>query len=347
MSRIRSSVGVIVAGILTVSCAGGAAETSAGEVAAIPVRVAPVETASVTIPVTGTGTLGSDEELSLGFKVGGVVARMNVSPGDRVRAGQTLAALDTREIDAAVSRAQAAAEKAQRDAARARRLFEGGVIPQRQLDDALTAERVAEADLTTAQFNRRFSVVVSPSAGVVLRRNAESGELVAAGEPVLVLASGTRGYVLRLGLADRDVVRVRLGDTARARFDAFPGESFAGRVTEIGGAADERTGTYTVEISIDGDPRFVTGLIGSVEIAAASGGEHPVVPVEALLEADGDRGTVFTLSSGDSTVERRSVRLTPMPGGRVAILDGLNGASTVVTSGGAYLHHGASVEVVP
>jgi RND family efflux transporter MFP subunit len=316
-------------------------------VAAIPVRVAPVETERLAIPVTATGTLGSDEEISLGFKVGGIVERVHVDPGDRVRAGQTLATLDTREIDAEVSRAEAAAEQAEREAARASRLFEGGVIPQRQLDDALTAARVAQADLTKARFNRRFSVIVAPSDGVVLRRNAEPGELVAAGAPVLVVANGTRGYVLRVGLADRDVVRVRHGDAARVRFDAFPGETFEGRVTEIGGAADERTGTYTVEISLPRDPRFVTGLVGTAEIAAASGGEHPVVPVEALLEADGNRGTIFILSSGDSTVERRSVRLARVTGDRVAVLDGLNGAKAVVTSGAAYLRDGAIVEVVP
>ena len=347
MPRIEQLVTLILAAIVAAACARGEAGSSTGEIAAVPVRVAEVVTDTVTVPIVATGTLGADEELTLGFKVGGVVARVAVSPGDRVREGQTLAILETPEIDAAVSRADAAAEKAERDAARAKRLYEGGVISLRQMQDAETAERVARADLTSAAFNRRFSSIVAPSAGVVLERRKEPGELAAPGEPVLVLASGKRGYVLRVGLPDRDAVRVRRGAAARIRFDAYPGESFDGRVSEIGGAAQERTGTYTIEITLPSNPRLVTGLIGTAEIDAASGGRHPRVPVEALLEADGDRAIVFLLAPDGRTVERRHVRLTQVVGDRVAIVDGLDDAGTVVTDGAAYLRDGAQVEVVP
>jgi RND family efflux transporter MFP subunit len=347
MPRIEQLVTLILAAIVAAACARGEAGSSTGEIAAVPVRVAEVVTDTVTVPIVATGTLGADEELTLGFKVGGVVARVGASPGDRVREGQTLAILETPEIDAAVSRADAAAEKAARDAARAKRLYEGGVISLRQMQDAETAERVARADLTSAAFNRRFSSIVAPSAGVVLERRKEPGELAAPGEPVLVLASGKRGYVLRVGLPDRDAVRVRRGAAARIRFDAYPGESFDGRVSEIGGAAQERTGTYTIEITLPSNPRLVTGLIGTAEIDAASGGRHPRVPVEALLEADGDRAIVFLLAPDGRTVERRHVRLTQVVGDRVAIVDGLDDAGTVVTDGAAYLRDGAQVEVVP
>jgi RND family efflux transporter MFP subunit len=347
MRRTVFSAAPLLMLIVVAACARGEAETSTGEVAAIPVRVAEVVTDTVTLPILSTGTLGADEELTLGFKVGGVIATVAASPGDRVRAGQTLARLDTREIDAAVARAEAAAEKATRDADRARRLFAGGVIPQVQMQDAETAERVASADLTTARFNRRFAAIVMPAAGVVLERAKEPGELVAAGEPVLVVATGTRGHVLRVGLADRDVVRVRRGSAARVRFDAFPGEHFDGRVTEIGGAANDRTGTYMVEISLLSDPRLVSGLIGTAEIESASGGRHALVPVDALLEVDGDAGIVFTLAPDGRTVERRQVRVGRVVGERVAIADGLENGGTVITDGVAYLRDGAQVEVVP
>src|SRR5690606_17494168 len=104
---------MLLAAAAAAACARGDAETSTGEVAAIPVRVAEIVSDTVALPILATGTLGADEEVTLGFKVGGVIARVAVSPGERVRAGQTLALLEMREIDAAVSRAEAAVEKAE------------------------------------------------------------------------------------------------------------------------------------------------------------------------------------------------------------------------------------------
>jgi RND family efflux transporter MFP subunit len=201
-----------------------------------------------------TGTLGPKEEIPLSFKIGGVVSRVLVDAGARVRMGATLAALDLSEIDAAVTRAQSAADKAERDLLRARRLYGDSVVTLAQLQDAETGGEIARADLETARFNRRHAVIVAPAGGVILRREAEPGELVAPGAQILVLGSNARGAVVRVGLADRDVVRVRRGDRASVRFDALPDREFAGVVAEIAAAADPLTGTYRVEVSIPSAP---------------------------------------------------------------------------------------------
>src|SRR5690606_286500 len=140
-----------------------------------------------------------------------------------------------------------------------------------QLEDTETAAEVARADLASAAFNRRYAVIVAPAAGVVLGRSAESGETVAPGAAVLVFGSRARGSVVRVGLADRDRVRVQVGDAARVRFDALPGRAFDGRVSEIGAAAQAGTGTYAVEIAVPNAQGLASGLIGAVEIRPAAG----------------------------------------------------------------------------
>ncbi|MGH7672971.1 MAG: efflux RND transporter periplasmic adaptor subunit, partial [Gemmatimonadales bacterium] len=241
--------------LLLVLAAAGCARVKAADRTAdhrVPVRVAPLTVERVALPVTATGTLGPKEEIALGFKVGGVVARVRVDEGQAVRAGETLAALDLGEIDPAVARAQSAADKAERDLARASRLYADSVATLSQVEDARTGRDVAVAELQAATFNRRHAIIVAPSSGVILRRSAESGELVPPGATVLVLGSDARGKVVRAGLADRDVVRLRRGDSATVRFAALPGRVFAGRVTEIAAAADPLTGTYRVEVALDG-----------------------------------------------------------------------------------------------
>jgi len=342
MTRLKS-IGAMA--ILVAACSNGAAD-EVTQVPEIPVRVAPVTRAAVALPITGTGTFGAKEEVQLGFKVGGVIQRITVDAGQTVRAGQLLAELRMDEANAAVSRTGATADNTDRELARARRLYADSVIPLAQLEAREAAARVAQADLSTARFNYQYARIVAPSSGVVLERKHEPGELVNPGAAVLVLASESRGNVLRVGLADRDVVRVKQGDRASVRFDAVPGRVFSGVVSEVGRAAEPGTGTYLVDIQLRDTGGLVSDLVGNVEIYSAQGDPATLVPLAALLEADGDHGAVYRLASDGKTVERREVRVGFLVGDKVAV-SGVDSGATVVTQGAAYVRDGSTVKVVP
>jgi membrane fusion protein, multidrug efflux system len=340
----RSLVAVALTFSLAAACRTSDAR-DATPAARIGVRTAPVVLAALDEPAVGAGVVASHDEFPLAFKIGGVVAAVHVREGDAVRAGQTLAQLDLREIDAQVTRARSAVAKAERDHARAQALHADSLAPLAQLQDAATALELARADLQTATVNRRYATIVAPSAGRVLRRAAEPGQTLAAGAPVLTIGGTTGGTVLRVGLADRDVVRVRAGSPATVRLDAFPERVLTGHVRQIAGAATPGTGTYAVEVALDGPTGLSVGMIGTATIAAAGKGSLPTVPVDALLEADGDRASVYVVN-GDRA-RRRAVRVATIQGDRVAIREGLDGASNVVVTGGSYLSDGATVQVLP
>ena len=314
---------------------------------AVPVKIAAVSVEAVARPVTATGTLGPKEEVPLSFKIGGVVGRVLVDEGQTVRAGDTLAALDLSEIDAAVARARSAAEKAGRDLARAQRLYADTVATLEQVQDAQTGRDVATAELETALFNRRYAVIVAPAAGVILRRAAEPGQLAQAGTAVLTLGSRARGAVFRAALADRDAVQVALGDRATVRFDALPGRDFSGTVTEIAAAADPQTGTFRVEVAMPAAAGLASGLVGRVDVTPRAARRATMVPVEAVLEADGSRASVFALAPDGRHALRRTVTIGFLAGDRVAVLAGLEGVTQVVTDGAAYLDSGSVVRVRP
>jgi RND family efflux transporter MFP subunit len=315
--------------------------------APIAVRSAPVTNTVLARAIVAAGTVAPKDEISLSFKIGGVIERIAVDPGDVVRAGQVLASLDLREIGAGLTKARSAAEKAERDLARARRLYADSVVTLAQMQDAETAAELARADLQAAAFNRRYAVIVSPSNGTILRRSAEPGETVSPGTTVLVLGSRARGSVVEVGLADRDAVLVREGDPAVARFDALPGAEFHGHVSQIAAAADPGTGTYTVEIALAGAADLTAGLVGEGEIRPSNGAPTMLVPIEAILEADGAQATVYALSSDGSRAERRRVTVAFIDGNRVAVARGLEGVTTVLTDGAAYVDEGVVVRVTP
>ncbi len=90
---------------------------------------------------------------------------------------------------------------------------------------------MAEAALNSAEFNSNYAAIVAPRDGTVLRKLAEERELVAAGTPVLVVGAQDQGFIVRTGLADREIVQVRIGDLAQVRLDALPGATLDGKVT--------------------------------------------------------------------------------------------------------------------
>jgi RND family efflux transporter MFP subunit len=171
----------------------------------------------------------------------------------------------------------------------------------------------------------------------------ENDELVAPGAPVLVLRAGARGWVLRAGVSDRDVVRVALGDRATLSFDALPEQAIAATVSEIAEGATPGTGSYELELRLaTTSAPLRSGLIARATISPAATASYAFVPLEALQEGDGARAFVFVADG--ARVERRAVTVAYVEGERAAISAGLDGVAAVVTDGADRLGSGAAVQ---
>lgn len=327
--------------------AAGCARTSASPAPspaeqAVPVRTAPVERGEVSRPVRAAGTIAPKDTWSLAFKSGGLVARVHVREGDAVRKGQVLATLDTTQLAAGARQAREGLAKAERDLERARALRAEDVIPRAAAEDAETGAAVAAAALEAVEFDLRNAVLVAPDHGWVDRRLAEPGEVVAPGRPVLELSGEGRGFVVRANLAERDVLGVEAGAAAAVLLDARPGERLAGRVVEVARSAARGTGTYEVEIALDGAPRLLAGLTAKVEIAR-SVAAAAAVPLGAIVEGDGADGAVFAVRDG--VAARVPVRIAFLAGGS-AVLAEDPGLAEVVSEGAPRLAEGVPVSVV-
>lgn len=332
--------------VATLACGGADASTVDDAVRAIPVRVVAPEFRKDLPPIELTGILGAKEEVPLAFKIGGVVTRVAVEAGQQVTEGQVLAELSLTEIDGQVSAAREGLAKARRDFARAEKLYADSVVTLAQLEDARTGLDVATAQAKAAEFNRQYAVIRAPASGVVLRRQLESGQVVGPGAPVLVLRTARKGLVLRAAAADRDAVRIAVGERATLTFDAFPGDRFGGEVERIGVAASPMTGTYEVELSVEqGARRFVSGLIGRAQLYPKAGADLAFIPAEALLEVDGANAAIFVLNEDGRTVSRRRVRVAFLDHGFAALSGGMDSTVRVITAGATRVSEGSLVTV--
>jgi membrane fusion protein, multidrug efflux system len=338
--RILALVAVLGLG----ACGNGAEKSTTADAA--PVRVATVETASAAESIRAIGVVTPADEVRLAFKTGGMISAIHVQQGEHVKRGQLLATLADDEVASAVAQSQAIADKSARDLERGRALLADEVATREQVEDLETARSVAAASLRTALFNARHARIEAPGDGVVQRRLAEPDELVAAGQPVLVIGNTRGGWIVRAALSDRDVVRVRAGTAARVTLDAFPGRQFAATVTEIAAAADPQTGTYELKLAVDpAGERFVQGLVAKVVIADDGATGVPVVPVSALLEADGRAALVFVVAEGGHA-KRVAVQTGRLLGERIEIVTGLAPGDRVVTEGAAWLDDNDAVRVL-
>lgn len=328
--------------LIVAGCHSGATDQPDIELARVRTATAVVGPAAPSIRTNGL--LANEDEIRLSFKVGGVIRRLSVTEGDQVRKGQKLAEIEQTEIDAQVEQAAQAHAKARRDVERGERLYADKVISLEQLQDLRTQLAVNEAALNSAKFNWSYATIVAPHDGTVLRRLAEERELVQAGSPILVLGAKDKGFIVRAGLADREIVQVKLGDEAQVRLDALPGRTLTGKVTEVSGASDASSGMFGIEVAVDPtELPLKSGLVAKLTItpSTAKAGERIYVPVSAIVEGHGRTARVFVLD--DKHVRQREVDVAFIEGETVALEAGLSAGEQVVTDGALYLEDGEEV----
>ena len=343
LMRIRVLV-LIIPVILLISCRERNVKTSSAEI--IRVRVQALAQEAVSIPVHTSGILVSAEEVKLSFKTGGIVAKIAAEEGERVKKGDLLASLDLTEISASENQTRLVWEKALRDYTRAQNLYSENVGTLEQNQNLQTALNVAELAHKVAKFNLDHAVINAPDNGVILKQMIRENEMVAPGYPAFLFGSSGKYWKVKASLSDKDIVRINTGDSASVSFDAWTGINFPAKVDQVGEMSNPYTGTFEAELLLSStDYRLVSGFIGTIDLFPSKKHSFILVPVESLIEADGNQGYVFSV---DSLKQARKLKVEIVTvTGQMAAIKGLpGGVKEVVTEGAAYLRDGMRVEVI-
>lgn len=297
------------------------------------------------IPVYASGVITALESMRLSFKTGGYVNKIVVDEGQYVKKGQTLATLNTSEIDAQVNRAQLNVDKVARDLARLKRLYADSAATLQSIQDTQTALEVAKSDLIIAKFNQTNSTILAPVAGRVQMKLAEENELVTPGQPILTISSKNKGMSLNAGLSDRDVVKLKLGDTAKVKFDAYPDLQGRAIVTEIGAEANPLTGTFQVELTIQGYPKELkSGFFAKASIFPSNQPAYFKIPMHAMVSGN-DREVVVFVPEGNKA-KSKTIRPQFIGNEYFTVLASTSKALTVLTDGAAYLREGEAFQSI-
>ncbi|HKJ82451.1 MAG TPA: efflux RND transporter periplasmic adaptor subunit [Mariprofundaceae bacterium] len=262
----------------------------------------PVTRGSLTQTVAANGTLNPVVLVNVGSRVSGVVQTIYADFNDKVKKGQVLLRLNPSLLQAQLnqSRANAANARASLDLARAnekrsQELYDKRYVSRQSLDTAIQAMRSAEAQLDQAEaqvrsdaINLNYTVIRSPVAGVVVSREVDAGQTVAASfqTPTLFkIAQDLTHMQIDSSFAEADIGGIRVGQNARFTVDAYPGRTFTGRVRQIrlDPTTESNVVTYNVVIDVDnskGD--LLPGMTAYVNVTTAELKDVVSVPNAAL-----------------------------------------------------------------
>ena len=312
--------------------------------------------------VLATGAVSPVDETQIRAEVSGLVTFVRVTPGQRVRRDQQLVELDRKELESEVHEDefqieadQLKSDQTRKKLDRDRALVGKGFIPQEEYDDADTALRLAQNDLSVqrAKLETLRQKIVktdirSPHDGVVLKLEARAGQVIIGADSVtsgtvLMRIADLARLKVNTTLNEVDVARVRMGDKVRMTFDAVPGKTVAGTITYISPSADDGSGGgdegssgrrggssssgsgsvrgFETIINLDeSDDRIRPGVTAHVEVPVAKATKVVTVPLTGVF-ADGEKSVAFVKRG--ATFERKAVEVGVSDGNVVEVKKGL------------------------
>jgi len=294
-----------------------------------------VATGTITAEVMGTGTLEARTSAVVGPKIGGLIVSIAANQGDRVKAGTLLFELEDNDIwqqvkmaesevaavtatldrlGASGRRAEAVLAHARTNHKRIEELTSSKVVSQQDLDKAVEALAIAEADLSTAsaaiiegqkrldaaerflEYQRaRFddSTIKAPFDALVVRRDREPGDVVTAGSSVLQLVS-TEQMWITAWVDETELARLAEGQSARVVFRSEPDIEYKGVVARVGREADRETREILVDVRVEDRPaNWAVGQRAEAYIQVARRDAVTVLPAALLLVRDGKTGVML------------------------------------------------------
>lgn len=282
-------------------------------------RTEKVDRGNITMTVTATGTLSAVTTVQIGSQVSGVIARLYADFNSRVTKGQLLAELDPTPFQQQVEQRQADVTKSKVEAANTRinydrqvRLVKAGLSPQSDLDSARAAYEGANAQVqqSTAALNQsltnlKYTKIVSPIDGIVVDRQYDVGQTVAASfsAPTLFsIAQDMTKMQVQADVDQSDIGRIAVGQPARFTVDSYPDQEFRGRISQIrlNATVSQNVVTYPVIIEVaNPDEKLRPKMTANVTIDVAVVRDVLRIPNSALrFKPDTATGGAATTTSG-------------------------------------------------
>jgi len=309
-----------------------------------PVEAATVAIEGVTDRFTTLGTLEASEAITVTGEIDGIIVAIPFREGGRLAAGELIARLDDAQLKAEAQRASALRDQFHSSWQRVKSIVDQGAGAPQDLDDALAALKVAEANLALAETRLAKTRITAPFDGLAGKRRVSKGAFLRAGSPITTLAQIDR---LRVAFAvpERILSSLHVGAEVSVTTTAFPGQVLIGTIDVIEPQLDPLTRNVSVLALVDNPEELLRpGMSASVEVVLSQRANAITVPSDAVF-VEGGQAYVYVIKP-DSVVTRTAVVLGSRLAGAVEVTGGVTAGQQVVKAGHQKLYEGAKVAPV-
>ena len=263
------------------------------------------------------------------------ISKINVEVGDNVRRGQILVQMD----ETTLSQQEMQLKNLETEFNRIDQLYKVGGVSKSEWDNLNLQLEVARKSLKTLKENTQLA---SPIDGVVTARNYDNGDLYG-GQPILVVQK-IAPVKLTINVSEQYYSKVKKGDEVKIELDAYPGETFSGKVSLIYPTVDAMTHTFPVEVNVaNQDLKLRPGMFARATLNMGTL-NHVVVP-DLAIEKRAGSGDRFVYVYNNGKVSYNKVELGQRLGDRYELISGVPNGAQVVIEGQAKLSDGKEVEV--
>jgi membrane fusion protein (multidrug efflux system) len=331
--------------------ASGNADATGAEadyVKVVNVEIREIEAVDFTSYIRLTAAVEAYADVIVSSQESGVIDRIIVDKGSRVRAGQPIVRIDDETLAAQVDESRASASLARERYERQRQLWEDEGIGS-EIAFLQTKFEAQSADARLAFLEARLArhTIKSPITGLLDDRYVDVGEIVAPGTPVARVLTIDRLKVVG-GVPERFGPYVTEGGSAVLDFDVLPGASIEGTIAFVGAAVDRQNRTFPIEILLENpDGRLKPQMVANVRVATERLQGVIVVPQDVVLRTE-DGYQVFVVAEGpDGTLaEARAVALGPSFENEVVVASGLVAGDRLIVTGHQMVDAGDRVREV-
>ncbi len=335
MSLARSLF-TVVAALALVACH-SKRETGAESLPPLAIRTVVVENEKHPSSEEVVGTVRAKLRAAIESKVSARIEALLVAPGQLVKAGELIAQLDSREIQAKLDQALAVREQTTRDLARARELLAKKITTQADFDAVQARSSVAEGAAREMETMLGYTKVLAPFDGIVTRKLADVGDLAAPGKPIIEMEDPS-ALRLEADVPEALIGHIKFGASLPVQASAGAGPA-EGTVVEVAPVADAASRTYLVKLDLPATEGMRSGQFGRVWIP--TGETRSIRAPASVVVTRGQMECVFVVT--DHRAQLRIVRTGKQTGGQVEILAGLSSGERVVSEGAELLHDGQPV----
>ena len=352
---------------------------------AVPVEAVAAARRPMTASYPGVATLEPEAEADVIAKTSGVLLKLMVEEGDKVKAGQALARLDSENARLNVAKSTATLSKLESDYRRSSEMFSRKLLSAEQNDKIRYDLETQRAINDLAKLELSYATVVAPISGVISRRLVKEGNYIQLNE-ILFRIDNFDPLLAVLNVPERELHLLSVGQSVALQVDALPGAKFSGVVERISPVVEAGTGTFRVTCEFrDDSGRLKSGMFGRLEVTFGERESALTVPQPALVEEDGETA-VFVVTPGSSVkpspaledattpakknssdanakanfdadgkpidpipewvAQRRVVKVGYRNSEFVEILDGLNEGEKVITVGRSAVRDGTAIQVL-